>query len=409
VPKSRIAARLLPVIAVLGVVALSWAGAGKVSFNSRLVACVGYGTGYGYVGSPSVTDVNPALGPTNGGTTTTITGLGFCDFPSAVTFGATPASSFTVNSDTSITAVTPVHALGVVDVHVTTVAGTSASNPGDRFGFVTSGIYTLDGYGGFHPDDSAPITNEAYWGGWRIARSAHAWTSAGATQQGFTLDGYGGLHVYGPATPAFAETAATKGNHYWGWDIARDFAFLPNGTGGFVLDGYGGLHGFGINTAAAPTAVGYSYFGVDVAIKVVIAGDGLGGYTLDAYGGLHPFGIGGVAPQTTPILNTGYWSWKAAQDIALIPGQNGGYTGYVLDKFGGLHPFSPTGTALPPAITTSYFGFDIARGLFFLSGSSTDGYTLDGYGGPHAFGSAPVLHSYPYWAGWDIAIQMFGA
>ena len=58
------------------------------------------------------------------------------------------------------------------------------------------------------------------------------------------------------------------------------------------------------------------------------AGNGLGGYTLDAYGGLHPFGIGGAAPQTTPILNTGYWSWKAAQDIALIPGQNGGYTGW---------------------------------------------------------------------------------
>ena len=93
--------------------------------------------------------------------------------------------------------------------------------------------------------------------------------------------------------------------------------------------------------------------------------------------------------------------------MALVPGQNGGYTGYVLDKFGGLHPFAPTGTALPANIVTSYFGFDVARGIFFITNSSTDGYTLDGWGGPHPFGSAPIVHQYPYW-GWDIGIQMVG-
>lgn len=154
---------------------------------------------------------------------------------------------------------------------------------------------------------------------------------------------------------------------------------------------------------------GYSYFGVDVAIKVVIAADGKVGYTLDAFGGLHPFGIGGPAPQATPLQQTGYWTSRLAQDIALIPGQSGGYTGYVLDKFGGLHPFAPNGATLPPPIVTAYFGWNIARGLFSLSDSSTDGYTLDGYGGPHPFGSAPVLHSYSYWAGYDIATTIFGS
>ena len=270
---------------------------------------------------------------------------------------------------------------------------------------------TMDGFGGFHPDDSSAITGTtpAYWVGFRIARAAHAWTSSGASQQGFTLDGYGGLHTYGPTTPAFAETGGST-NHYWnGFDIARDFAFLPNGTGGVLLDGFGGLHPFGVNGAAAPTVAGYSYFGFDVAIKVVIAGDGKGGYTLDAYGGVHPFSLNGNTAPATPIQNTGYWSWRAAIDMALIPGQNGGYTGYVLDRFGGLHPFAPAGGTLPAAVTTSYFGFDIARGVFFLSGSSTDGYTLDGYGGPHPFGIAPKLHQYPYWSGYDIAHTIFGA
>ena len=411
--KRAIAARVLPVLAVIAVLALSWIGARNVTLNAKLVACQGYGSTYGYAGGiPSVTDVNFALGPTVGGTVVTITGKGYCGGgpTTSVNFGNTPASSFIVNSDTSITATSPIHALGVVDVTVTNAMGTSAINAGDRFGFDTSGVYTMDGFGGYHPDDSAAITGTtpAYWVGFRIARAAHAWPGGGASQQGFTLDGYGGLHTYGPTTPAFAETGGST-NHYWnGFDIARDFAFLPNGTGGVLLDGFGGLHPFGVNGAAAPTVAGYSYFGFDVAIKVVIAGDGKRGFTLDAYGGVHPFSLNGnTAPAA--VQNTGYWSSRLAQDIALIPGQNGGYTGYVLDRFGGLHPFAPAGGTLPAAVTTSYFGFDIARGVFFLSGSSTDGYTLDGYGGPHPFGIAPKLHQYPYWSGYDIAHTIFGA
>jgi hypothetical protein len=73
----------------------------------------------------------------------------------------------------------------------------------------------------------------------------------------------------------------------------------------------------------------------------------------------------------------------------------------VLDGFGGLHPFHPTGdgSAIPPAITPSAYwkGWDIARGLFFLPGSASAGYTLDGYGGPHPFGGAPDIPNHPYW------------
>ena len=44
----------------------------------------------------------------------------------SVTFGGVPATSFTVNSATSITAVTPAHAVGAVDVVVTTPAGAAS-------------------------------------------------------------------------------------------------------------------------------------------------------------------------------------------------------------------------------------------------------------------------------------------
>ena len=80
------------------------------------------------------------------------------------------------------------------------------------------------------------------------------------------LDAYGGLHSYGTAL-TFKATA------YWhGWDIARDFAFLPDSTGGYVLDGYGGLHGFSVNGAALPPVAKTSAYwhGWDIARKVVI-------------------------------------------------------------------------------------------------------------------------------------------
>jgi IPT/TIG domain len=414
VSRTAVATRVLPVAAIAAVLLLSWIAGGRVAINARLLASCpgGYGSSYGYTGGPpSVSDVNWALGPSIGGTTVTITGVGFCQPATSVTFGVTPATSFAINNDTSITATSPAGTLGsVVDVHVVSAKGISTANPGDRFGYIKSAVYTMDGYGGFHPDDSAAVsgTQPSYWAGFKIARAAHAWPSAGATQQGFTLDGYGGLHAYGPTVPAFSETGGSSG-HYWnGFDIARDFAFMPDGSGGVVLDGFGGLHPFSINSGTAPTVSGYSYFGFDVAIKVVIAADGKGGFTLDAYGGVHPFSLNGnTAPAA--VQNTGYWTSRLAADIALIPGQAGGYSGYVLDKFGGTHPFIAVGSTLPAQPATSYFGFNIARGIFFLSNNSTDGYTLDGYGGPHPFGNAPKLHTYPYWSGWDIAVTIFGA
>jgi hypothetical protein len=81
----------------------------------------------------TVTKVEPNHG--SGGTTVTITGTGFGG-ATAVHFGATSAKSFTVNSATSITAVSPrVKGGGTVDVTVTTPAGTSPTSAADQFSF----------------------------------------------------------------------------------------------------------------------------------------------------------------------------------------------------------------------------------------------------------------------------------
>jgi hypothetical protein len=52
-----------------------------------------------------------------------------------VRFGAVSATSFTINSDTSITAAAPASSAGTVHIAVTTLGGTSTASPADRFTF----------------------------------------------------------------------------------------------------------------------------------------------------------------------------------------------------------------------------------------------------------------------------------
>ncbi|MFJ7955793.1 IPT/TIG domain-containing protein [Streptomyces sp. NPDC096319] len=83
--------------------------------------------------APGVTALAPAKGPASGGTAVTLTGTGFTG-ATAVAFGTVPAASFTVHSDTEITAISPAAtAAGPADVTVTTPGGTSATGPADRY------------------------------------------------------------------------------------------------------------------------------------------------------------------------------------------------------------------------------------------------------------------------------------
>ena len=88
--------------------------------------------------APTVASISPTSGPIAGGTSVTLTGTGFTGTTGAggVRFGGTNATSYTVNSDTQITAVSPAHAAGVVDVTVTAPGGTSATSASDQFTYV---------------------------------------------------------------------------------------------------------------------------------------------------------------------------------------------------------------------------------------------------------------------------------
>ncbi len=98
--------------------------------------------------APVVTSITPtppavacgslACGPTTGGPsgnpggTVTITGQ-FSTTATAVTFGGTPATSYTIVSGTSITAAPPAHSAGLVDVQITNVNGKSVTSTADNY------------------------------------------------------------------------------------------------------------------------------------------------------------------------------------------------------------------------------------------------------------------------------------
>lgn len=90
---------------------------------------------YHYVSPPTVTSVSGDYGLVTGGTAVFVNGTGFTS-GATVQFGSTPATSVTVLSSNSLSVVTPPGSPGVVNVTVTTPAGTSAVSSGDQFTYL---------------------------------------------------------------------------------------------------------------------------------------------------------------------------------------------------------------------------------------------------------------------------------
>src|SRR5262249_48948278 len=103
--------------------------------------------------SVNVTGLDPTTGPSIGGTTVVITGTGFLG-ATAVYFGANPATSFNVDSNTQITAIDPA-GTGVVDVTVTN-GTTSFTSPADQFTYAVAPTVTDFTVNGNTPELAGP-------------------------------------------------------------------------------------------------------------------------------------------------------------------------------------------------------------------------------------------------------------
>jgi hypothetical protein len=109
---------------------------GNGGTGSTAYACLAWASTF--TPRPRLTGISPTFGAAAGATSVTISGDGFTA-ATEVDFGTLKASSVTVNSDTSITAVSPVDNSGVspdsMDVTVISPGGTSFTNPSDQFTF----------------------------------------------------------------------------------------------------------------------------------------------------------------------------------------------------------------------------------------------------------------------------------
>ena len=142
--------------------------------------------------APTVTAVSSASGPLAGGISVTITGSGFTG-ATAVNFGSAPASSFTVNSDSQITATSPAAtSVGPVDVTVTTLDGTSATSTADQYTY----IYAFVGFQA--PVANPPVFNQVNPGQ--------------AIPLQWSLSGDFGLNILAPGSPTVQQVNCTSGS-----------------------------------------------------------------------------------------------------------------------------------------------------------------------------------------------------
>lgn len=111
----------------------SWSD--KTSYDPNTNVCLKAFTSTSYP-QPTIQSLTPNSGPASGGTSVTITGTGLSTV-SAVYFGGTAGTGFTVVSDTSLTLTSPA-GVGTVDVTVIGSGGTSATSASDQFTYTSA-------------------------------------------------------------------------------------------------------------------------------------------------------------------------------------------------------------------------------------------------------------------------------
>ena len=202
------------------IIAVSPAGAGTVDVTVTTPGGTSPTTGsdqFIYVPAPTVTSVDPGQGRLVGGNTVVITGTGF-NGVSGVQFGTNPATAYTVDSATEITAtVPPGSGYDVVDVVVTADGGSSVTGSGDHYAYdavpsapgdpnLLSDHTTLTFTFVVPADNGSPITSFIYT--LSVNGVAQAPVTVGAGGAGSPLDPTPG------ATDTVSVPGATVGSSY---------------------------------------------------------------------------------------------------------------------------------------------------------------------------------------------------
>ena len=313
----------------------------------------GSGTGtaiYTYASAPTVTAISPATGPSAGGTAVTITGTNLTG-ATAVTIGGVAATGITVVNATTITAATPAHAAGPVDVVVTTPGGSGTG----------TAIYT---YASAPTVTAISPANGPIAGGTPVTISGTNLTGAAAVT-------FGGIAATGITVVNATTITATTPTHAAG---AVDVVVTtPGGTGtgtgiySYVL----GPTLTAISPPVGPTAGGTA---------VTITGTDLSGATAVTFSGVAATGIT-VLSATTITATTPAHAAGPVDIVVTTPG--GSATGTRLYTYAG----GPAVAAISPASGPTAGGTAVT-----ITGTSLSGATSVTIGGVAAT-SITVLNS----------------
>ncbi|KJY42180.1 hypothetical protein VR41_08935 [Streptomyces sp. NRRL B-1568] len=187
------------------IVAVAPAGTGTVQVTVTTPGGTSNGISYSYFAAPALSGVSPNEGPTAGGNTVTLSGADLTG-ATAITFGATPATSFTILSPTVITAVVPAGTAGPVDVTITTPGDTSTLSSSYFYVNAPILISVAPGAGPLSGGNTVTLTGNHLIG----TTAVHFATTAAAT---FTVVSDGQITVVAPAGVAgpVAVTVSTAG------------------------------------------------------------------------------------------------------------------------------------------------------------------------------------------------------
>ena len=310
---------------------------------------------------PTITGLSAASGVIAGGTTVTLSGARLAS-ATGVLFGTTPATSFVVNADGSVTAVSPAEPLGTVDVTVTSPSGTSATGSADQFAFVNPPPIVT----------SLSVQNASVAGGETI--TIHGLQFVGATSvlvgnllaPSFTVtDDHTISFITPTASAGTLDVTVSNSSGQSATSSADQLTFVNTAPGGSVGVAAPNVQGVPVVTGLNPSSSGGT---------VTLYGAG--------FNGAAGVSFGNVAASSYQIVSDN-------QIVATVPTQTMGTVNVTVQSAAGssaatgASQFTPATTGLAPAVssTTQAPGTSGAGSLLTITGSNftgTTGLTIGG-------------------------------
>ncbi|MEH3053791.1 MAG: IPT/TIG domain-containing protein, partial [Patulibacter minatonensis] len=223
---------------------------------------------YDYVPAPTVTNLSPSSGPASGGTSVTITGTNLTG-ASAVKFGGTDATSYTVVNSTTITATAPA-GTGTVDVRVTTVGGTSANTSADDFTNVPAPTVTA-----LSPSSGPQASGQAVVITGTNFTNASAVAFGGTGAVSFTVVNATTINATAPAGTGTVDVRVTTPGGQSANTAADNYTYVAQPTVTSVSPGSGPEVG-----GTSVTISGTNFIGVSGASAVQFGGSNASSYTV---------------------------------------------------------------------------------------------------------------------------------